>query len=161
MSVDAGGRTNSPFPASDLAGVSAAEVAAALDLILASDVFAISRTAQPLPSPPGGSLAGVAASSDPVNTEVCYREGRIPNAILVSTKAVELYPDQIMLQLLLNLSYIQDGQTDRGSRIRARLEARYPAARLFEVMALGRSGHTAGRDTTEEGLCRIPQLETE
>jgi TolB-like protein/tetratricopeptide (TPR) repeat protein len=39
MSVDAAGRTNPPSSESRLAGVTAAEVAAALDLILASDVF--------------------------------------------------------------------------------------------------------------------------
>ena len=105
---------------------------------------------------------GVASSHDPVNDgtlmdviQVRYMEGRIPDAILVSTKAIELYPNQIMLQLLLNLSYIQDGQTDRALANSRRLEAVYPAARLFEVMALGRSGRR------EEGLHRIQQLETE
>ncbi len=105
---------------------------------------------------------GVAASLDPVDSgtlldvvQVRYMEGRIPDAIMVSTKAVELYPDQILLQLLLNLSYIQDGQTERALANLHRLEAVYPAARLFEVMALGRSGRR------DEGLHRIQQLEAE
>ena len=105
---------------------------------------------------------GVASSLDPVDSgtlldvvQVRYMEGRIPDAIMVSTKAVELYPDQILLQLLLNLSYIQDGQTERALANLHRLEAVYPAARLFEVMALGRSGRR------EEGFHRIQQLETE
>ncbi len=105
---------------------------------------------------------GVASSLDPVNDgtlmdviQVRYMEGRIPDAIMVSTKAIELYPDQIMLQLLLNLSYIQDGQTERALANLHRLEAVYPAARMFEVMALGRSGRR------EEGLHRIQLLETE
>ncbi len=80
-----------------------------------------------------------------------YGGPRIPDAIVVSTKAVELYPDQILLQLLLNLSYIQDRQTERALTQNLRqLEAIYPAARLFEVMAFGRSGHR------EEGLPHDP-----
>jgi len=105
---------------------------------------------------------GVESSLDPVDSgtlldviQVRYMEGRIPDAIMVSTKAVELYPDQILLQLLLNLSYIQDGQTERALANLHRLEAVYPAARLFEVMALGRSGRR------EEGLRKIQQLETD
>jgi TolB-like protein len=105
---------------------------------------------------------GVASSLDPLDSgtsldliQIRYMEGRISDAVAVSTLAAERYPGQIMPQLLLNLSYIQGGQTDRALANLGRLKARYPAARLFEVMALGRSGRR------EEGLRRIQQLETE
>jgi tetratricopeptide (TPR) repeat protein len=82
-------------------------------------------------------------------------ESRYTEAIALARQLLERYPNQLNPNILMNLSYIEAGQAERALENLRPLEARFPPARLFEVMALGKLGRN------EEGLRLLHQLEGE
>jgi tetratricopeptide (TPR) repeat protein len=106
--------------------------------------------------------AELARSLDPLNpvilgtaASIRYWERRFPEAIALGQQILKRYPDQLNPQEGLDLAYIQSGQADLALKSLGTMVAKFPPIRLFEVMALGRSGRR------EEGLLLIRQLETE
>lgn len=104
----------------------------------------------------------LARSLDPANPSmltyigaVRYWEGRFPEAIALNRQVLERYPDQLNPQFMLNVSHIEAGQAALALANLRELQTRFPPIRLFEVMALGRSGRH------DEGLRLIQQLEAE
>ena len=86
---------------------------------------------------------------------VRYWESRFPEAIALARQVLERYPNLLGPQMMLNLSYIEEGQPELALENLRSIEKRFPPIRVLEVMALSRSGHR------EEGLRLIHQLESE
>lgn len=82
-------------------------------------------------------------------------EGRYTEAIALSRQLLERYPNQLGPHVYMNLSYIEAGQAELALKNLRALETRFPPARFFEVMALGKLGRN------EEGLRLLRQLEAE
>ena len=103
-----------------------------------------------------------ARSLDPVDSAVSmdiilvrYWESRFPEAIALARQVLERYPNLLGPQMMLNLSYIEEGHPELALENLRSIEKRFPPIRVLEVMALSRSGHR------EEGLRLIHQLESE
>jgi serine/threonine-protein kinase len=103
-----------------------------------------------------------ALSLDPMGTAtimnvglVRYWEGRFAEAIALNRQLIDRYPGQLGPRLMQNLSFIEAGQADLALADTRLLDAKFPPARVLEVMALARLGRR------DEALRLLRQLETE
>jgi tetratricopeptide (TPR) repeat protein len=86
---------------------------------------------------------------------VRYWEGRFAEAIALNRQLIDRYPGQLGPRLMQNLSFIEAGQADLALADTRLLDAKFPPARVLEVMALARLGRR------DEALRLLRQLETE
>jgi adenylate cyclase len=110
----------------------------------------------------GDRRMAAALSLDPLNSVTItyvaglrYWEGRFREAIALNRQLLGRFPGQINPRLMLNLSYIQAGQAELALKDTRLMEAKFPPARVLEVMALARLGRR------DESLGLLRQLETE